>query len=73
MKKITTSKIIALCMGDFARGIIGGIVTTYLLTFFIPTNSDTTLPRFFLNAALITTARHCSTTMPWWMRSPIPG
>ena len=53
MKKLTTGKIVALCMGDFARGIINGIVTTYLLTFFIPTNANTTLPRFFLNAALI--------------------
>ena len=53
MKKLTTGKIVALCMGDFARGIINGIVTTYLLTFFIPTNANTTLPRFFLDAALI--------------------
>ena len=53
MRKITNGKIVALCMGDFARGIIGGIVTTYLLTFFIPTNANTTLPKFFLNAALI--------------------
>ena len=43
-------------MGDFARGLINGIITTYLLTFFIPTNADTTLPRFFLNAALIMAA-----------------
>lgn len=43
-------------MGDFARGLINGIVTTYLLTFFIPTNANTTLPRFFLNAALIMAA-----------------
>ena len=41
MKKLTNGKIVALCMGDFARGIIGGIVTTYLLTFFIPTNANT--------------------------------
>ena len=53
MKKLTTGKIFALCMGNFARGMINGIVTTYLLTFFIPTNANTTLPRFFLNAALI--------------------
>ena len=30
MKKLTTGKIVALCMGDFARGLINGIVTTYL-------------------------------------------
>ena len=53
MKQLTTGKILGLCMGDFARGIINGIVTTYLLTFFIPTNANTTLPQFFLNAALV--------------------
>ena len=53
MKKLTTGKIFALCMGNFARGMINGIVTTYLLTFFIPTNANTTLPRFFLNAAVV--------------------
>lgn len=52
MKQITNGKIFALCLGDFARGLIGGIITTYLLTFFIPTNANTTLPQFFLNAAL---------------------
>ncbi len=52
MKKITNGKIFALCLGDFSRGLIGGIITSYLLTFFIPTNSSTTLPRFFLNAAV---------------------
>ncbi len=53
MKKLTNSKIIALCMGDFSRGMINGIITTYLLTFFIPTNANTTLPRFFLSASLV--------------------
>ena len=53
MKKLSNGKIISLCMGDFARGMINGIITTYLLTFFIPTNANTTLPRFFLNAAVI--------------------
>ena len=53
MKKLTTGKIFALCMGNFARGMINGIVTTYLLTFFIPTNANTTLPQFFLTAALV--------------------
>ena len=53
MKKLTNRKIVALCMGDFSRGMINGIVTTYLLTFFIPTNANTTLPQFFLNAALV--------------------
>ena len=56
MKQLTNGKIIALCMGDFARGLINGIITTYLLTFFIPTNANTTLPQFFLNAALIMAA-----------------
>lgn len=53
MKQLTNGKIVALCMGDFARGLINGIITTYLLTFFIPTNANTTLPVFFLNAAAI--------------------
>ena len=53
MKKLTTGKIFALCMGNFARGMINGIITTYLLTFFIPTNANTTLPQFFLNAAVV--------------------
>jgi len=56
MKQMTNGKIVALCMGDFARGLINGIITTYLLTFFIPTSSKTTLPQFFLNAALIMAA-----------------
>ena len=56
MKQLTNGKIVALCMGDFARGLINGIITTYLLTFFIPTNSNTTLPQFFLNASLIMAA-----------------
>ena len=30
MKKITNGKIFALCLGDFARGLINGIITTYL-------------------------------------------
>ena len=53
MKRLSTGKIFALCMGNFSRGMINGVITTYLLTFFIPTNANTTLPRFFLNAALI--------------------
>ena len=56
MKRLSTGKIFALCMGDFAKGLINGIITTYLLTFFIPTSSKTTLPQFFLNAALIMAA-----------------
>ena len=56
MKQMTKGKITALCMGDFARGLINGIITTYLLTFFIPTKADTTLPQFFLNAAVIMAA-----------------
>lgn len=52
MKSISNGKICVLCLGEFAKGLINGIITTYLLTFFIPTNANTTLPRFFLNAAL---------------------
>ena len=71
MKKLTTGKIFALCMGNFSRGMINGIITTYLLTFFIPTNANTTLPQFFLNASLImavirgTVARR---QVPHWLR-----
>lgn len=53
MKRLTNRKIVALCMGDFSRGMINGIITTYLLTFFIPTNANTTLPQFFLSASLV--------------------
>ena len=53
MKSLTTGKIVGLCMGDFARGMINGIVTTYLLTFFLPTSEKTTLPQFFLTASLV--------------------
>ena len=53
MKNLTTGKIVGLCMGDFARGMINGIVTTYLLTFFLPTSEKTTLPQFFLTASLV--------------------
>ena len=53
MKKLTNGKIVALCMGDFSRGMINGIITTYLLTFFIPTNANTTLPQFFLSASVV--------------------
>ncbi len=53
MKTLSTGKIFGLCMGNFSRGMINGIITTYLLTFFIPTKADTTLPQFFLNAALV--------------------
>ena len=56
MKQLSTPKIFALCMGDFAKGMIAGIVTTYLLTFFIPTKADTTLPQFILNAPLVMAA-----------------
>jgi len=56
MKQISNGKIFTLCLGDFSRGIINGIITTYLLTFFIPTNANTTLPQFFLNASLIMAA-----------------
>lgn len=52
MKTITNGKIFALCLGDFSRGLIGGIITSYLLTFFIPTTANSTLPRFLVNAAL---------------------
>lgn len=52
MKKITNGKIFALCLGDFSRGLIGGIITSYLLTFFIPTTANSTLPQFLVNAAL---------------------
>jgi len=53
MKNLTTGRIVGLCMGDFARGMINGIVTTYLLTFFLPTSEKTTLPQFFLAASLV--------------------
>ncbi len=53
MKQISNGKIAALCVGDFSKGMISGVITSYLLTFFIPTKADSTLPQFFLNAALV--------------------
>ncbi len=52
MKQITNGRIFVLCLGDFSRGLIGGIITSYLLTFFIPATAGSTLPQFLVNAAL---------------------
>lgn len=39
-KSISKSRIAALCLGDVARGMIYGIITTYLLSFFVVTKAD---------------------------------
>jgi glycoside/pentoside/hexuronide:cation symporter, GPH family len=39
-KSITKGGILTLCLGDVARGMIYGLITTYLLTFFVPTTTD---------------------------------
>ena len=51
-ERISTAKIVALCSGDSARGFLYGIITTYLMTFFIPTTANTTLPQFLVNTGL---------------------
>ena len=48
--EIPTGRLVALCAGDSARGFLYGIITTYLMTFFIPTTSASTLPIFLVNA-----------------------
>jgi GPH family glycoside/pentoside/hexuronide:cation symporter len=39
-KVISKKGIFLLCLGDVSRGMIYGIITTYLLTFFVPTVND---------------------------------
>jgi glycoside/pentoside/hexuronide:cation symporter, GPH family len=39
-KVISNKGIFLLCLGDVSRGMIYGIITTYLLTFFVPTAID---------------------------------
>lgn len=50
-KQITNKKIFAFCLGDFSRGIIYGLITTFLLPFYIPTNAGTELIIFIPAAA----------------------
>lgn len=70
-KEITTRKIFGLCLGDASRGFLYGIITTYLLTFFIPTSSDTSLPIFIVNAGIALAIIRCigmvvdAFTDPW--------
>ena len=39
-KEITTGKIFVVCLGDFARAVIGGLIVTYSLKFFNVTESS---------------------------------
>lgn len=70
-KDISSGKIFILCLGDLSRGFLYGIITTYMLTFFIPTTSGTTLPLFILNAGMVMAAIRCIGTVvdaftdPW--------
>lgn len=51
-KQISNKNIFLLCFGDFSRGLLYGIITTYLLSFFVPTTATSTLPRFLVSAGL---------------------
>lgn len=70
-KEISNAKIFGLCLGDASRGFLYGIITTYMLTFFIPTSSDTTLPIFIVNAGIALAVIRCigmvvdAFTDPW--------
>lgn len=39
-KQLTTGKIFAFCLGTFAKAVIGGLIVTYLLKFFNPTEKS---------------------------------
>jgi len=52
-KQISTKKIIALCCGDAGRAFIYGIIATYLMVFFIPSEETTAFPVFIPNAGLV--------------------
>ncbi len=52
-KVISTKKIIALCCGDAGRAFIYGIIASYLMVFFIPSESGSTLPAFIPNAGVV--------------------
>jgi hypothetical protein len=52
-KEITTKKIIALSCGDAGRAFIYGIIASYLMVFFIPSEADSALPAFIPNAGLV--------------------
>lgn len=52
-KQISTKKIIALCCGDAGRAFIYGIIASYLMVFFIPSESTLDFPVFIPNAGLV--------------------
>jgi len=51
MKSRNTKALITYCMGDFAKAIFNGLITTYLMYIYIPT-SDSSIPVLLINAAL---------------------
>ena len=70
-KQLSKKQIFTLCLGDGSRGLLYGIITTYLLTFFIPTSSSTTLPLFVAYAGVTLAIIRCvgtvvdAVTDPW--------
>ncbi len=52
-KSISTKKIMALCCGDAGRAFIYGIIASYLMVFFIPSESSLNFPVFIPNAGLV--------------------
>ncbi len=52
-KQISTKKIVALSCGDAGRAFIYGIIASYLMVFFIPSESTSALPAFIPNAGVV--------------------
>lgn len=51
-KQISTKGIFAFCLGNFSKGILTGLITTFLLPFFIPTDASTQLIIYIPAAAI---------------------
>lgn len=51
-KQISTKELFMFCLGDFARGILYGLITTFLLPFFVPTSSTSQLIIFIPTAGV---------------------
>ncbi len=52
IKSISKGKIVALSFGGFSKGILYGLITTFLLPFFIPTDASTNLIIYIPAAAI---------------------
>lgn len=63
-KEISKKQITALSFGGFSKGILTGIITTFLLTFFIPTDASTQLI-IYIPAAAVSMAAIRGIGMIW--------